>query len=366
MKMKFVFSLVALSYSFLLFSSTKDERFPQLFGDVTIPLVKEGMFESSCQYFSDASEESLFAGKIDNYFFFSLSQHLLDKNKKHEFRFYSTKVFSGKPAYVLDKEGLKRGDNVICTWKKPYDEKYLYSNYLTECTVHIKGQQFANVVHLFWDYKGDQNAYDDTCSVVRVSDYHVEGGQYYYKTDIYSESFYLDTTDMPDLANGKSFYSTEKRLKYVLDQRATEIETLQMHFKKFRASSHYTKIVSCFRSKDADCLSNIWGNQFYTQVATAGVDKICENREGKETEKIPQCGKDFKEFRSEIDSVIYLILKDIIEDITFMRTENYYIKNKKIYYRIPRPHRQMFDPVMEISVDEDGLRLVSFNDGQIC
>lgn len=351
----------------LLFASSGSGVFPQLFELTSIPLLKDHKFKHSCGNPLSSSRRDV-GGQVNNYFFFSLTHYLVDENKKQEYRFFENKDFIGEPAYILNKEGLKQRDKIICSWGMGYDEQLLYENSLANCTYHVTPYTFSNIVYFLYDYDVNDkfHYYGDLCSVVKVSDYLIEGNSYYYQVSINNELFYLDTSDMPDLANGKKFYSYDKRLNYSLEQRTSEIENLIKIFSDYRSSSHYSKIKTCFINKDVDCVSNVWSSEFFESVATAGYDHICDNNKGCEVKGIPLCGKDFKDFRVEINSVIFSIIKDVLEDITFMRTDNYHVRDKKIFYRVPNPHREMRDPEIILKLDGNEFKLIYYDDGLSC
>lgn len=368
-----MFSKGLLTFLLLLFSGVCSanqegaEEFPEIFSELDPPFMTDKRFESSCGLEGELVDNGIANMMSSNssigkhYFFFSIDQYIKEKDKKKEYRFYQSKDFSGTPSYVLDHDGLKNGEKTICKWRMKYDEKYLYANNLQDCFGKDSYQSTRSILSHTSDEGGKGAIF--LCTIMNVESYSFDEGKFTYQIKINDQNYYLDTKDMPELQNGERFYSYEKRFDYKQSRRISEIDELIKIFSKYRTSDHYKKLVSCFFKKDKTCLKECWTNDFYEEVASAGYDHICKNNKTTSSEG-PSCD-DYKKFDDKISNIGFNYLKKIIEDITYLRTEDFSIIGDRIYYRIPKPHTDMNEPEIIIQLD-DKLMLLSLEDGLIC
>lgn len=351
-------------------SSEPFNELPQLFSRVERPYFLDEAFRYSC-----GSEGGLLTNKVannlqdhasvgDHFFFFSLKQYIKDKNKKNEYRFYTTKDFSGVPAYVLDENGLKQNGDLICSWSSNYNEEHLYANYLLGCFGGEPHHVSKGLLKVITDHRWGNFAIH-LCSVMGVESYEVVDGKYYLQVMINDKKYYLDTRDMPELADGSKFYSSEKRFNWEMKRRIADSDKLIKMFTKYRSSEHYKNLIDCFAKKDKECIAKSWRKDFFEEVASSGYKAICNNNNKNTSSEGPDCG-DYKAFADKITNVSSYYLKNIIEDITFLRIQNFYFLNGFLYYKDPEPHAEMNELAIGVDLQDNSLLLKSFDDGYTC
>lgn len=208
------------------------------------------------------------SGYIKHYFFFSLYD--VFKNKKlGEYNFYRDSTFKGKPAYKLNQEGLYQGEKKLCSWFKPYDEKYIFANYLPDC-LEKKLDAFLQL------YDNDDGQYDlNRCLVFEISSYIKEDKNFLIKANIGNEEFFLDTKDMSEIQNGTRLHTYEKRQQKEFERLTLEAKNSFAILKTIKDSPAFINMSQCLKNWKEPCIDKIFSLGFIKQLGVNGNKQIC-------------------------------------------------------------------------------------------
>jgi hypothetical protein len=209
------------------------------------------------------------SGYIKHYFFFSLLDVFKNKKKLGEYRFYRNSEFKSEPAFKLNSEGLYEGEKKLCSWFKPYDEKYIFANYLPDC-LEKKLDAFLKL------YNNEEGQYDlNKCLVFEISSYTKKDKNFFIKANIGNEEFFLDTSDMPDIQNGTRLHTYEMRQQREFKRLTHEAKESFAILKKIKGSPAFKKMSQCLLQMNDSCLEKIFPLEFTKQLGTNGDKRVC-------------------------------------------------------------------------------------------
>lgn len=254
----------------------KKSIFPSLVPDRDHEPVIVGQLKGSCGHVeetpgsNDPNLDKLFAFYGNNYifnrdyFFFSLSQFYKDKKSAPEMKFYKTKDLSGDPSYVLNKDGLKKDNKLICKWLMEYSEENLYKNFLVDCDE-------AKDLLSSLSEKTSPTSFRK-CVVVGVESYEVKNDEFLYKIKIDGEGYFLDTSEMPRLKSGEGLVTSKKRGELsLIEQSNVQYKAAEM-LSKIYNSKGFKELLQCYFNKNLPCVSKVFSKKFSYHVGTSGLE----------------------------------------------------------------------------------------------
>lgn len=293
------------------------------------------------------------------YLFFSLSglfgMHF--REVENEMRFFKGKDFSSEPDYVLDSKGLRKKDEVICSWKYPYSEKMLFKNYL-DCE-----KEEQKLVQFFPRSEG-QFSPPAYCAILVPKQVVRIDGFFTYKFQVGKDDYYLDTKDMPRVSNGYFFSTSEKREK----------ESQKIEFKRqgivkdnlglLKKHGELLKIKDCIKSQRTECLNPYLGESLVDEVIRVAypyedAKKMCDI-----DKKSEECLKLVNERSLPlIMTALQFVEKEDLARIRF--DEN---KDSKYFSIILNESLStgLDLEIIKIEIDEKGLKLIDYISGLSC
>lgn len=321
-------------------------------------------FPSSCGGISaELDSGDLKTSITEHYFFFSLTKYLSDpKNQKHEFRFFKTLPPIGKPDFILNEKGLWKTSELICEWRFPYDENFLFANSLKNCFVDHLSNEFPNLVNYF-DIGNQHDV--EKCALFNVKAFYVNDGVYSYKSNIYGGEYYLDTKDMPDLANGQKFLSKEKRTSLIEKIKQQKVEAILKVTNKIKTSASFKELQDCMINTDKKCEHKFWDKDFFESIAEAGYDPICSAGKGCSPKKLPKCGSS-KDLDVAVSNALRSYVLDFILSIKNSEAKNFDFESDYLLFNILKPHTKMGDGSFRVDTENGKLKLHYFSDGLSC
>lgn len=348
-------------------NNPKEAEVPNLFNDEFYDFIESGAFEYSCGYEGSklsnmmANQLPQKSGVGNHYFFFSLSAHYSDDQKKSEFRFFKGDNTKGNPKYVLNSEGLKEDGKVICKWNEPYSESFLFGNYLPDCLENK---------HNFLGFISTSHAQDAIrlCSVINVEDYKVHSdGTFAYYIKIGDEKYLLDVSSMPGLKDGTNFYSKEKRGKIISERESEKRYQIAKKFMEIKSSDSFQRLYNCFDKKDKACVNSFLSKSFLESMASAGYDPICRAGHYSTNDKVLACDESHK---VQIYDAAYAYVLDFLNSINNLNVKNIEVleQKNKMYFRFTpeKYHTDMGQGIYEIELHEGNLIFLMFDDGLTC
>lgn len=302
----------------------------------------------------------------DAYIYFSLVELHQHSNplEPQELRFFNDKNFSGNSlAYTLDKQGLKKDKKLICSWNLPFSEKYLYNMSLSNCFENETGQFLG-----YYFLVEDQLSPGDYCKILRPEKVEIDSnGVYWVQFKIGNELFYLDTTTLPNVRNGKYILSEQVIKNREEGEKKKRGEQNKEILKKIATHPAYIKLKNCLGSSKLDCVSEFISEEYKLDIGTSGDEPICHERGINDEIKEKCLSKEFEEaiLTSAKNKMLHfenLIEKNAGEFFTITKKED---GMDIIYWGNGIPNKN-YTETYSIEIRNDKIIFVHYYDGQAC